>query len=104
MIPLLQAYTFGDFSGLIGVGLLQALGGSLLLIGLGILLAIGFICWKLNVHITGAFFLSFLAMSFLKIYFNDPGFTDIGLFGTLYNIMLFGMAIIFVLFINDLRK
>jgi len=104
MIPLLQAYTLSNFSEFIGIGIVQAMGGSLFLIGILILLGIAFISWKMNLHITGAFFLSFLAISFLNIYFNDAGFNDIGLFGTLYNVMLFGMAIIFLMVINDMRK
>lgn len=103
MIPLLQAFTLGDFAGFIGVGIAQSFGGSLFLIGLAILFVIGLFCWRYNVHITGAFFMSFIALSILKEYFNDPS-NDIGLFGTLYNIMLFGMAVVFVMFINDLRK
>lgn len=104
MMPLLQAYTLGDFSGFLGLGIVQAFGGSLFLVGLGILMVIALFCWRYNVHITTSFFLAFIALSFLKMFFNDPGFSDIGLFGTLYNVMLFGMAVIFVIFLMDLRR
>lgn len=104
MMPLLQTFGLEELSSFIGVAIVQAMGGSLFLLGLTILIVIAVICWKLNVHITAGFFLSFIAMSFLKLYFNDPGFGDIGIFGTLYNIMLFGMAVMFVMFLNDLRK
>ena len=97
MTILYQAFTLGDFSSFIGNGIVLSLGGSLLIVGLLILLTIAFLSWKYNIHITMAFFLSFIALTFLKIYFDQPGVNDIGLFGTLYNIMLFGMAIVTVL-------
>lgn len=104
MYPILQAYTLGEFSGFIGNGMVQALGGSSLFIGVAVLLAIAFMAWRLNLHITVTFGMAFIALSFLKTYFEDVGTSDIGIFGVLYNLMILGMALVFLMVINDTRK
>lgn len=100
MTLLFQANTMSELGTFLGSGIIHAFGGSALILGLAILLAIGIICWRLNVHLTSAYFLSFIALTFLKEYLNTSTTTDIGLFGTLYNIMLFGMALVTVSIIH----
>lgn len=97
-------YSLGDFAGFLGNGMIQALGGSSLLIGISVLFAIAIMAWRLNLHITVTFGMAFIALSVLKMYFEDVGTSDIGIFGVLYNLMILGMALVLLMVINDSRK
>lgn len=81
--------------GLFGNAFIQTTGGSALILGILLLLIIAYVAYRYNFHITTTYFFAFLIMTVLKVYFNDAiALNDIGLFGTLYNLMLLGLAIV----------
>jgi hypothetical protein len=92
---ILQADSLPEILNILGTGVVQTFGGSATLLGLIIVLIIAIFCWQRNQHMTTTYFLCFMGMTFLRIFVNDTTFSDAGLFGTLYNILLLVTAIVF---------
>ena len=89
--------TANEFAQLLGAGFFAAVGNSLVILSLLLLITLAYIAWRQQLTMEETYFVAFIIFGFLRIFANDSQFNDVGTFGLLHNLLMIGSAIVWAI-------